>query len=320
MILLDGKQHVQTPVISPTAHTTPLIMLAHSSLCLNVRHHLMMLAYIVLREQYHQVTPAGPLLIRWALHAIYAALPLIDTATLVLDSLETYIGMDTGPAPNIINGNELTWYYTYTQNTQNPWHKGLGARVFTIPDTSLSNGDSIHTEAYVRYKGADIKASNNQIETAAEVGGPYDPNNKLNTPAGLGPFGKIDTNVNTIRYRINFQNTGTAPARNIYVIDTISEHFDLGSLRMLGTSDDDKFGFTNFKDRIIRFDFRNIYLPDSLSDPSGSKGYIDFEIDLVDDLPIGTQIKNTAYIYFDYNAPHCYEYSNKYPFRVSGST
>jgi hypothetical protein len=54
---------------------------------------------------------------------------------------------------------------------------------------------------------------------------------------------------------------------------------------------------------IVKFNFPNINLPDSLSDEAGSKGFVRFKVKLKDNLPLGTTIENTAYIYFDFNAP-----------------
>jgi len=44
-------------------------------------------------------------------------------------------------------------------------------------------------------------------------------------------------------------------------------------------------------------------LPDSTADYDGSMGYFQYRIKPLSNLPLGTQIENTAYIYFDYNAP-----------------
>jgi hypothetical protein len=51
----------------------------------------------------------------------------------------------------------------------------------------------------------------------------------------------------------------------------------------------------------LTFHFPNIQLPDSLSDPEGSKGFVQYRIEPIAGLPMGTDINNTAYIYFDYN-------------------
>jgi hypothetical protein len=44
-------------------------------------------------------------------------------------------------------------------------------------------------------------------------------------------------------------------------------------------------------------------LPDSTTDYEGSMGFFQYRLKPLPNLPNGTQIENTAYIYFDYNAP-----------------
>ena len=229
----------------------------------------------------------------------------VDTMTIILDPLVSYLAMYNGPNPNVISGDTLTWYLTwslyYNLNPQAAQIGSLGLLIIT--DTSASVGDSAFFDASITKPVNDIAHANNSRSYYRQVNVSYDPNNKINLPSGVGPLGKIDTSTQTISYRINFQNTGTAPARNIYVTDSISDHFDLKSLRVLGVSHPTKFSMLYQGDNRIRFDFTNIYLPDSLSNEEESKGYIDIELDLVENLPIGTTIENTAYIYFDYNAP-----------------
>jgi len=229
----------------------------------------------------------------------------VDTMTIILDSLVSYLAMYNGPNPNVINGDTLTWYLTWSlYYNLNPQAAQIGSLGFlTITDTSASVGDSVLFDASITKPVNDIAHANNSRYYYREVNVSYDPNNKINLPSGVGPLGKIDTSTQTISYRINFQNTGTAPARNIYVTDSISDMFDLNSLRVLGVSHPAKFSMLYQGDNRIRFDFTNIYLPDSLTNEAESKGFIDIELDLVDNLPIGTTIENTAYIYFDYNAP-----------------
>ena len=53
----------------------------------------------------------------------------------------------------------------------------------------------------------------------------------------------------------------------------------------------------------VRFNFPNINLPDSNTNEPASHGYVQYKVKLKDNLPIGTEINNTAFIYFDFNAP-----------------
>jgi hypothetical protein len=53
--------------------------------------------------------------------------------------------------------------------------------------------------------------------------------------------------------------------------------------------------------RRLTFEFADIMLPDSGTDYNASQGYINYSIDRKASTPIGVDIKNTAYIYFDFN-------------------
>jgi len=54
---------------------------------------------------------------------------------------------------------------------------------------------------------------------------------------------------------------------------------------------------------MLSFTFNNILLPDSNINQIGSNGFVKYAISLKPGLVQGTEITNTAYIYFDYNAP-----------------
>jgi hypothetical protein len=54
-------------------------------------------------------------------------------------------------------------------------------------------------------------------------------------------------------------------------------------------------------ERFIDWYFPDIQLPDSLSDPEGSQGYILFTVNPILPLALGDQLENTAHIYFDFN-------------------
>jgi hypothetical protein len=54
---------------------------------------------------------------------------------------------------------------------------------------------------------------------------------------------------------------------------------------------------------IVRFNFNNINLLDSLSNEPKSHGSVTFKVKLKPNLAVNTQIKNKGYIYFDNNNP-----------------
>jgi uncharacterized repeat protein (TIGR01451 family) len=128
--------------------------------------------------------------------------------------------------------------------------------------------------------------------------GSYDPNNKAAEPGGLGMEGLIDKNQQ-LTYTIRFQNTGSDTAFQVVIIDTLSADLDLQSIRNVSASH--PMTWTIKPGRVLEIIFANILLPDSNVNEPASHGSITFVIDLADDLPNGTEITNTAYIYFDMN-------------------
>ena len=59
------------------------------------------------------------------------------------------------------------------------------------------------------------------------------------------------------------------------------------------------FNITN--GNVAEFRFNNIMLPDSLTDPIGSNGFVKFRVKYISSVPLFTSIDNFADIYFDYN-------------------
>ena len=131
-----------------------------------------------------------------------------------------------------------------------------------------------------------------------EVIGSFDPNDILAYPAGYRSEHRIDANQD-IEYTIRFQNTGTDTAFNISIENVIDPTLDIESL-IAGSSSHNYF-LTILENGSLRFDFYNVLLPQSAVNISESNGFVSYKISQKVDLPIGTQIRNTADIYFDFN-------------------
>ena len=140
--------------------------------------------------------------------------------------------------------------------------------------------------------------NSNQVTTIAS----FDPNFKELSPAGNGLQGNISTNDSILTYVVHFQNTGSYFAQNIVVIDTLDPSLRVSSLRPGYGSK--KFTTTISETGVCRFSFDNINLPwkSSYGDVLSS-GFFVYSVKLKPNLPLGTQIKNKAAIYFDYNEP-----------------
>lgn len=130
----------------------------------------------------------------------------------------------------------------------------------------------------------------------------YDPNFKEVSPKGLGPAGNILQTDSVLNYVIHFQNEGTYFAQNIFVLDTLDSDLDWTSVKP-GYSDH-HYTATVSENGVLRFDFKNINLPwKSNYGDMLSSGMVSYSVKLKKNLAQGTQLKNTAAIYFDYNEP-----------------
>jgi hypothetical protein len=126
----------------------------------------------------------------------------------------------------------------------------------------------------------------------------YDPNFKEVTPKGLGSNGIISYNDTILEYIIHFQNTGTYYAQNIYVLDTLDSDLDWDSF-MPGYSDHNYTASMDLNG-VVKFSFNNIYLP---YNGAASNGMVSYRIKTKRNLVPGTEFRNKAAIFFDYNAP-----------------
>ena len=147
----------------------------------------------------------------------------------------------------------------------------------------------------------DFNPLNNSYCYSRNVTGSFDPNDKTVSPIGMGTSGDIAATETDLTYLIRFQNTGNGPAVNIVVKDTLSTNVDVNTFEMLGSSHN--YNLEILPSNILKWKFNNIMLPDSNSNEPGSHGYIQYRIKRTNNNTPGTQIKNTAYIYFDFNEP-----------------
>ena len=162
-------------------------------------------------------------------------------------------------------------------------------------DTIANSGDSICVSVNVTPTIGDNNINNNTYNFCYRVVNSYDPNMKEVYPVDLQP----EYN-DWLTYTIHFQNTGNAPAFNIRLVDSLDTNLDLETFQVTNYSHTNTWSINN---KVAFFNFQNIQLPDSTSNSDGSKGYIQYKIKPKNNLGAGTKIKNTAYIYFDYNSP-----------------
>lgn len=192
--------------------------------------------------------------------------------------------------PSSVAGNSIT--YTITDFSTVDIYDDFLIALTTA--TSAVVGDSVCVDVTITATG-DNDLSNNHKHFCYPVTNSYDPNMKETYPEKVMP-GYNDW----FYYTIHFQNTGTAAALNIALTDTLSQYLDLSTFERINYSHSNS---TVLVGNVLQFNFDNINLPDSTSNSSGSKGFVQYRVKPKANLPGGTVIDNRAFIYFDYNAP-----------------
>lgn len=165
---------------------------------------------------------------------------------------------------------------------------------FDVPSTWLIPGDTIQSSYVLTPTTGDLDPSNNTVIRVDTVKSSYDPNEKSVTPEGVIAPGT------TLKYTIQFENTGNAPAANIHIMDTLSGNLDPKTFKLVNASAN---VFTTIDHvgglYILKFDFPNINLPDSAH--GQNDGTVTFTMKAKMGLSAGTVIPNHAGIYFDDN-------------------
>lgn len=218
--------------------------------------------------------------------------PDSGTVSITLDDSLRFVS--SWPSATNVTGNVITLNYT-------PLSQGESTVLYinsSVPAT-IGINYSLSSTAIVNPLVNDSNSINNYDTIVHVTQGSYDPNIKQVLPEGnISPT--FISNGNYLNYTIQFQNTGTDTAFNIRVVDTISSNLDITTLEVLNASNKYTTGAQNNK---ITFYFHNILLLDSGSSQPRSHGFVSYRIKPKSALSIGDQIKNTAYIYFDFNAP-----------------
>jgi uncharacterized repeat protein (TIGR01451 family) len=173
---------------------------------------------------------------------------------------------------------------------------------FTVPPSASLLGTTVTGTATVSGNTGDAEPANDSYTMTRTIVGAFDPNDKLVQTSSQESDSQYFLDQDEwVDYTIRFQNTGTAPAINVHLLDTIAMELDLLSLQMLGSSH--SFTPSILPGRVLRFDFPGIMLPDSTADLAGSQGFVSFRLKPVNGLLPGTYLVNAADIFFDFNEP-----------------
>ncbi len=224
----------------------------------------------------------------------YGTDTVAGTLTLTYDADITFVSASPGGVHNATN-RTVTWTlatiipgsYYYT----NPYKW-----VTFLTPVGTPVGTAITSTSQITGTVADCNESNNTFTLTRNVTNSQDPNDKQVSPPG----DIYDAQDSILIYTIRFQNTGNDTAWFIVLKDTLSSYLEPASVQNLSSS----HPITEFSvsgTGILTWVFNPIYLVDSFTNEEASHGYVMFSVKKKPGLVIGTEIKNTASIYFDYN-------------------
>jgi uncharacterized repeat protein (TIGR01451 family) len=207
----------------------------------------------------------------------------------LLDLLESI------PAPNNQAGGTLTW------DLGDLAANAVGNVLlrFKVPVTD-SLGTEVCVNASINPLSGDLAPIDNVRDCCAKVVGSYDPNDKQAEPSDVLSPAQLDNNE-PITYTVRFQNTGNYPASFVRITDTLQPSFDPASFQFLSASHPCSWDMRG--QGAVEFFFNNIELPPVTTDEPGSHGFVKYSIRPRQNLPHGTPLRNTAHIFFDFNAP-----------------
>lgn len=232
----------------------------------------------------------GDYLVNFSINNI-GSVPLDGELTIYPDDLFTYNSSTL--TPSLISADSVVIPFT----TINPFSGTNGYIWFTI-STGAQMGDTILASGIVKTFVADVNPNDNRDSISSVIIASFDPND---ISANIS---FIDINqappVTDINYLIRFQNTGNDTAFTVIVTDTISPLLDMNNFELITTTHPVQLEY-NSSNRLLKFHFNDILLPDSNVNEPLSHGAIEYKISTVPGLQVGQVINNTAYIYFDYN-------------------
>ena len=199
-----------------------------------------------------------------------------------------------------ISGNTITW----NLNSASTNFTNYDVILFSVPGGLINGAQHFYTSTITPTGSmSDCGTYNNNGSLLQILGNAYDPNDKNASTVYKNdnyPLGYLDAFIDdAITYTIRFQNTGTAPAQNVYIIDTLSTLLDWTSFTLIEASH--PMQVVNLGNGIMRFEFNQIWLPDSTTNEPQSHGHLTYRITELPTNAIMSVIENTAYIFFDWN-------------------
>jgi uncharacterized repeat protein (TIGR01451 family) len=168
----------------------------------------------------------------------------------------------------------------------------------TFQPPIVEGGDILNFTAVVLPDANDYTPEDNTYLLEQIVVNSFDPNDKL---VLQGDEVHINDVHKYLDYIIRFQNTGTASAVNVRILDTLHPKLNYSTFTPISASHDYYIQITN--ENKVEFIFNNIHLPHQGANEPESHGFVAFKIKPKSDVQVGDIISGDAAIYFDFNPP-----------------
>ncbi len=214
------------------------------------------------------------------------------SVSMTYNAKQSFVEATTAPTSN--TNQTLVWNYTNLQPNES---RVINLTLKTAVDAPIRT--AITHVATIDPLSIDTFKTDNVDSLVLTVVGSYDPNDKQVTYNNSKSAPAVIDNTTELTYTIRFQNTGNYPADFVKVTDTLSDKLDVSTLRIIAASH--KYDVSLKNKNVLAFDFNPIFLPDSTSNEKDSHGFIKFAIKPKKTLTKEEVIKNTGYIFFDYN-------------------
>ncbi|MFN8332081.1 MAG: T9SS type A sorting domain-containing protein [Saprospiraceae bacterium] len=174
---------------------------------------------------------------------------------------------------------------------------GLKFNVYFSLPGDIPAGKKFYLKARVSTP-LDRNPVNNEMIFADIIRNSFDPNDKM---VQIIRDPNSESLIGDLLYTIRFQNTGNDTAYDIIIRDSISHLLDPKTLRIVNNSH--PCVYTMDALNLAQFHFKNILLPDSTTNYTGSQGFVQFLIKPKASVKANEMIYNRAGIYFDQNPP-----------------
>ena len=209
------------------------------------------------------------------------------------NTMQTYVS--ASPNPSFTTANQLNLDFTSIEPFES---KIVDVTMNTFQPPTVNGNDILSFTASVTPNTNDYTPADNTFVYDQTVVNSYDPNDKQ---VLQGEEIYEEQTDEYLDYLIRFQNTGTASAINVRILDTLHPNLDYNTLKPINASHDYHIKITDGNH--VEFIFDDINLPDETSDEPGSHGFVAYKIKPKSNVGVGDFITGDAQIYFDFNAP-----------------